>query len=503
MVAVLGMLFSGIFSPARADDELPPPLSPPNVVLIKTDDQVWDSMDRLVQYMPNLASFVTARGVSYRNSFVASPSCCQSRASTFVGRYPHNTGVKSQGTGNLLDTRGSIAAYLHGAGYRTGLFGKYLNLISQPPSFDEYTTVTGSCDNGGSTEFCVRSDGPAWYYNFLATRSSDGITTKITGDVASGTNYNTTWLGAQADDYLVRALDNRALTGQPFYLEFNPTAPHTHDLDMGVTMPEPQYRTSAVPGCAAPPVESDRSDKPAFVRAFPQTGASFGYRVVCPLQQRVLKSVDDWFGALVATLETSGQLDNTLVIFTSDNGLMFGEHALQRKFVAYDRSVRVPLMIAFPGVFAPGTPAAATAGTALVSNIDLLPTILSVTGIAPDPTLPAIDGHSLVTEPAGHPVLLSEYFADPLYTVNTPAVIPTWASVFDGRYRFIVTYAKGVPVTQELYDTVADPGELKNLLKLAAKTPSASYPVKPWFQKLNAQRTCSGTVATSALRPCS
>ena len=87
--------------------------------------------------------------------------------------------------------------------------------------------------------------------------------------------------------------------------------------------------------------------------------------------------------------------------------------------------------------------------------------------------------------------------------MNTPAVIPTWASVFDGRYRFIVTYAKGVPKTQELYDTVADPGELKNLLTLAAKTPSAIYPIKPWFVKLNAQRSCSGSVATSALRPCS
>ena len=105
---------------------------------------------------------------------------------------------------------------------------------------------------------------------------------------------------------------------------------------------------------------------------------------------------------------------------------MFGEHALQRKFVAYDRSVRVPLMMAFPGVFAPGTLAAASADTALVSNIDLLPTILSVTGIAPDPTLPAIDGLSLVAEPAGHPVLLSEYFSDPRYTTITGGKNPIW-----------------------------------------------------------------------------
>lgn len=93
----------------------------PNVILIKTDDQIYDDPAKMATYLPNLVAFMQQRGVTYKYSYVTTPSCCQSRAATFVGRYDHNTGVISQGLGNLLDTRGSIAGYLERSGYRTAL----------------------------------------------------------------------------------------------------------------------------------------------------------------------------------------------------------------------------------------------------------------------------------------------------------------------------------------------------------------------------------------------
>ncbi len=471
--------------------------TPPNVILIKTDDQVFDAPARMAAFMPKTVAFFTANGVSYVKSQVSSPSCCQSRASTFVGRYPHNEGVTSQGLGNVLDTRGSIAAYLQRRGYQTALFGKYLNLVPVPPHVDDFITVMGSCDNGQTNEYCTSEIEPAWYYNFLAT-FPDGSLRKIVGNVLTGANYQTTWLGGQIDTYLTGAL----ASGRPFYLEIDPTAPHLHDeANTARNMTEPKYRTLAVPGCPVPPVETDRRDKPAYVQAFPLTDP-YSYGVVCPVAQRALKSMDDLVGAVIDRLRASGQLANTLVVFTSDNGLMYGEHGLSKKYVPYAPSVRVPLMLAYPGVFAPGTAAARAAKTAKVSNIDILPTILSVTGTPVDPTLPRIDGRSLVTSPRGHTVLLGEYWRDPGWSPGKPAPIPTWASLYDGRYTFIITYdGKGVAVTQELYDAVADPGQLTNLIPLKAGTTSTTYDVPKWTARLVAERVCAG-VGAGVPKPC-
>ncbi|MEI2778660.1 MAG: sulfatase-like hydrolase/transferase [Tetrasphaera sp.] len=316
---------------------------------------------------------------------------------------------------------------------------------------------------------------------------------KILGDPATGANYNTTWVGTRAGEFLDRAMAARAADGTPFFMEFDPTAPHLHDeQNTARNMTEPKYRNLAVPGCAAPTVESDRTDKPAYVQAFPLTDP-YSYGVICPVAQRTLRSLDDWFGATIDRLTAAGQLDQTLIVFTSDNGLMYGEHGLSRKYVPYEPSVRVPLMLAYPGVFAPGTTAAANASRALVSNIDILPTILSVTGTPVNPALPKIDGVSLVAKPAGHKVVLSEYWGDPRWAPSVPAPIPTWSALYDRRWTFAITYdTAGRAVTQELYDRVRDPKELTNLIPLRAGATSSTYDVPRWTARLNAERRCAG-----------
>lgn len=464
-------------------------LTQPNILVIKTDDQVYDSLTRMAAFMPTVAAFFQQQGREYTNSTVSSPSCCQSRAATFVGRYPHNEGVWSQGGGPALDTRGGIAPYLQRAGYYTAMVGKYLNLVwSSPPGYADWTTIHGGCANGSQTESCTTPGRPAWYYNFVATDATGSQV--VPGDATTGANYNTTWAGSRFTEYLTKALAD-PLT--PWYLEFDPTAPHTHDANLAYTMPEPRYRDLVVPGCQVP-VEQDRTDKPAFVRAWPAQGAAFGYRTVCPVSQRTLKSVDDLFGQVTAQIAAAGQLENTLIVFTSDNGLMNGEHAMLRKFVAYEPSVRVPLLVSWPGHVVAGP------DSRLVSNIDILPSLLEAAGITPDPTLPPMDGRSLLST-SGHTQLLSEYRYDPAYTPATPAPIPTWASMWDGRYKYIETYsdkAGTTLATTEYYDLQNDPGELTNLIGLIPGSYHGPIPVASLRRQLATLRRCRDTTGTSA-----
>lgn len=456
----------------------------PDIVLIKTDDQVFDRLGRMRAFLPRVAAHFAQRGREYTSATVSSPSCCQSRASTFVGRYPHNAGVWSQGTGATLDTRGGIAPYLQRSGYFTALVGKYLNLVDTPPGYAAWTTIRNRCDKLMTpTQWCDPAEGgPIMYYGFLATDATG--TRRVSGDPATGRNHNTPWSGERLLGYLERALARPT----PFFLEWNPTAPHTYDSPLGDMMPEPKYRSLPVPGCTIPH-EADRSDKPAFVRAWPARNG-FGTGTVCPASQRALRSVDDVFGRLVDRLAAAGRLENTLLVFTSDNGLMNGEHGMLRKFVAYEPSVRVPLLVSWPGRLPVGS------SRALVSNIDLLPTILEAAGVVPDPALPVPDGRSLLST-GGHSALLSEYrLDDPEFAPVDPAPIPTWASMWDGRFKYIETYGDRTGtrvVAQEYYDTLRDPAELTNRIAVDPAHNAGSALVASLHDRLAALRQCRGT----------
>lgn len=463
-------------------------------MVIKTDDQVMDRLSTMKAYMPVTADFFATQGREFLNSYAASPSCCQSRAATFVGRYPHNEGVWSQAGGPNLDSRGGIAPYLQRAGYHTAMVGKYLNYVwSKPPGFDNWTTIRGRCPGAIETENCTGPT-PIWYYNFTEVDNDtpDGAdhTSVVAGDATTGTNYNTTWSGAKFRQYLDAA---EADTGKPWYLEFDPTAPHTHDDDIATTMVEPQYRSLDVPACS-PPQEDDRSDKPSFVQAFPPGDYKFGAKVVCPVAQRTLKSVDDQFAMILQSLKDHGEMDNTMIIFTSDNGLMDGAHDMIRKFVAYEPSIRVPMLVYWHGQIDPGV------DTRLVSNVDILPTALDAAGVPVDPSLPAIDGRTMLSGD-GHSLILSEYRLDKQYTPNVPAPIPTWAAMTDSHFKYIEDYSdlqgsEDAVKFHEYYDLDTDPDELQNLL--GDSDPSNDPDVNALHDKLTALRACASTVGNAA-----
>ena len=166
----------------------------------------------------------------------------------------------------------------------------------------------------------------------------------------------------------------------------------------------------------------------------------------------MLQAIDEGVGRIVQALEQAGALDRTLVVFTSDNGYLWGEHGLGDKRAAYEESIRIPLLLRRPGLSAPGTTI-----DRLVLNIDIAPTVLDLAGV---PVPEAVQGRSLVPLLRGHSTgwrtsFLAEYFAEPRYPR-----IPTWRAVRTQRWKYIrYTDLEGM---DELYDLRSDPYELTN-----------------------------------------
>jgi arylsulfatase A-like enzyme len=194
--------------------------------------------------------------------------------------------------------------------------------------------------------------------------------------------------------------------------------------------------------------EKDRSDKPPDVRA---NHASLGIvRENRRNQLRSLMSVDDMVDAVCRLLDKLGELDDTLAIFMSDNGFMWGEHGLTQKIRPYASSAQVPFFVRWPGSVAAGG-----VEHRLVANIDIAPTVLDAAGVKPDHVF---DGRSLLS--GGRDRVLLEQWKRPDRTV------PDWAATRSTGYLYVEYYAPDrlVPVYREYYDLVADPWELRNLL---------------------------------------
>jgi arylsulfatase A-like enzyme len=302
----------------------------PNIFFYNLDDlrDAFPGGIDPLRFMPKLR-FWMGSGTRYTQSFVADPSCCPSRSALMTGRYPHNNGVLNQQDGPKFDGPHSMACYLRDAGYATYVDGKFLTTwpkTIRPPCFDHSTVMWG-----GYHDVAVRVDGVA--------RTAPG--------------YSTTYLGIRGREYI-----NQALAGtKPFLLYETPQAPHWADIinpDGTVSklaIPDTKYHTAAVGTCSGVP-EPDRSDKPAYVRFMNHTSAQA--QAMCQSQMRAIMTADDEFGATMQMLSDRGALANTLVIFSSDNGYMWGEHGRWEKFVPYEPSIRVPLLVRWPGHFPAG-----------------------------------------------------------------------------------------------------------------------------------------------------
>jgi N-acetylglucosamine-6-sulfatase len=311
----------------------------PNIIFVLTDDQT----PSLVTRMPNLKRLVADRGATFTHAYYNEPLCAPSRATMLTGKYRQNTGVETNSYPPFVPHEGeTVALALHDAGYRTGLFGKYLNRYPGPlgaghvpPGWDRWfamLTDFGDGDAKGYFDYRVDDQGVVRRYG------------------TSPAEYSTDVLGAEALAFVRRALAD----GVPFFADLALHAPHTPST------PAPRD-AGALAGAAAPrdPAfdEADVSDKPAYVRgrkpldAATRANIDHSYRDMA----RSLLSVDRTIAAFVDVLTAAGALGTTYIVFASDNGWMMGDHRLAAgKGVPYEEANRVPLYVRGPGV-APGS----------------------------------------------------------------------------------------------------------------------------------------------------
>ncbi len=415
----------------------------PNIVVVMSDDQTADS----ARVMANLNRLVASQGTTFDNSFVSYSLCCPSRATFLTGQYAHNHGVMGnsppEGGYSKLNHANTLPVWLRRAGYYTAHIGKYLNGYgnrgSSPTEIPAgWTNWQGSVD-------------PTTYRFYDYTLNENG---KLV-------TYGTDPAQYQADVYTRKAVDiirSRARLAQPFFLSVAYLAPHsggprTPQDPPNQATPEPaprhqnKFESEALPRPGSFN-EADVSDKPAVVRSRRLLGPAQIAGIEENYQQRLesILAIDEGIAAIVAALRQSGELSNTLFIFTADNGFMHGEHRIPSgKVVVYEPSIRVPLVIRGPGF------GKAKHARDLVANIDLAPTIVAAAKAKPGRVM---DGRALQV-----------FGKKPTTNLKRDILLETGGGGMGGnRYTAIRThgyvYAEYGNGDRELYDLQADREQL-------------------------------------------
>ncbi len=446
LLAASGTLLLVSRGPAPAPAPSPVSAARPNILVIMTDDQRVEEM----RVLPRTRALLAAKGTSFANSFVAHPLCCPSRATFLTGQYPHNHGVLANGGRNggyqRLDHSNTLPVWLQQAGYYTAHLGKYLN---------NYGVTSPEVPAGWSRWFGLMD--PSTYLLYGYTVSDDGVAVRY-GDAPA--DYQTDVLAEEAEGLL----RSRAGASQPFFVTVAPMAPHQERINGVQVPPRPaprhQGRFAGEPLPKGPSFsETDVRDKPAHIRRLPPLSPAKAARQTEVYRARLasLLAVDDLVERLVDALADTGQLESTVIVFTSDNGFLLGEHRIpEQKYYPYEESIRVPLVIRGGGF-----PAGATAAQP-VSNIDLAPTIVALTGAQAGRVM---DGRTLLplaldSRQGKDRTLLIEGFGG-------DRAKPSYQAVRDPRWLY-VEHATG---DRELYDLQKDPFQLTSRHAGAAVAP--------------------------------
>lgn len=459
----------------------------PNVVMVMTDDQMLTDM----QFLVKTKELIGAQGTTFANSFSTFPLCCPSRATHLTGQYAHNHGVRNNvppdGGMDKLDHTTTLPVWLQQAGYLTAHVGKYLNGYgeeSEPVVLPGYTDWFGLIDPS-VLQF--------WDYDVL-----DNGTRTHYGDTEA--DYQTDVLATRASEDIKKFVQQ----DKPFYLSVWPLAPHsaTGRGAPNPLSPAPAPRHLGRFADLTYPrgesfMEPDVSDKPPAVQIVKDKIAegldnlnidAAGLDALIDETYRAragsLLAVDELVAKIVDTLTSVGQLENTIIIFTSDNGWLLGEHGIPfAKVVLYEEAVRVPLLVRGPGF-----PAGATA-TQPVANVDVAVTIATRAGAAPSIPVDGIDLTPLAADPAvqkNRAILLEEFSQKPGYkAVRAPGFM----------------YAEYADGSAELYDLFKDPLELESRDKDPAYTKTKARLAKALHDLADCQAaTCQVEIPQSELR---
>jgi N-acetylglucosamine-6-sulfatase len=416
-----------------------------NVVVIMTDDQTAASLST----MQNVNNLLAADGTKFDQAVDSFPLCCPSRATNLTGQYAHNHGVLHNeppfGGFLQLDGTNTLPLWLQNAGYRTMHVGRYLNGYEP-----KYGIPQGWTDWVGLPHSAA--------FNYVAWKAFDHGVVRSYPDAQHPGEYLTDFETRKA----VELIDQASPGDQPFYLNLWYTAPHRgapRDPDdparPGTPSPAPRHRDAfAGVRMPRPPSFNEKNmyDKPQVVADRPRLSHEFaaGIEENWRQENEALMAVDEGVAQIVEALRRDGELDNTLIVFLSDNGFMHGEHrALAEKVLPYEESIRIPLVMRGPGV------PRGRVDDRLVANVDVPSTILDATDAAPGRIQ---DGRSLL-----------ELLADPGAEWGREILIengrgangvPAYRGIRNYRFLYVEHRTTG---ELELYDLVKDPYELQSV----------------------------------------
>jgi arylsulfatase A-like enzyme len=403
----------------------------PNIVLITTDDQTVHDL----RYMPITRRLIGGQGITYTQAISPHPLCCPARTEILTGQYAQNNGVHHNegpyGGFQAHDPDHTIAQWLQRAGYQTAFVGKYLNHYAL-----QSAGVLPGWDRFNPTIKDVYSPYGFTVLNHGDPRRVDGVhISDYVGDTTA----------AYIGEY--------ARGSKPFFIWSSQLAPHKMHWNGRWRPPIPAARHRGLFGDARPPAFDD----PAFnernlrdksrlhvrKRKVDRSAVRDLYRA----RLRSLQGVDEATGRIVAALRRAGELDDTVLLFTSDNGHLFGEHRLVGKNVAYEQALRVPTLVRGPGL------PAGVKRSQPIGLVDIAPTLMQLAGAVPDVVM---DGRSFAPT-----------FADAGARWHSTSLIQAghltrpwlFRGVRTSRYTYVRFYNGDV----ELYDRKRDPAQLQSV----------------------------------------
>ena len=439
----------------------------PNVLFIMSDDHttqaigVYGSRLARLNPTPNIDSLARG-GMRFDRVYCNNSICTPSRASIITGQYPQTNGVLDL-TGNIPPEKQYLPMEMKKAGYQTAMIGKW-HLKQEPAAFDYYCVLPGQGKYFNPT-FRVRGDNP-WPRSTIAKdgqHSSDAIT-----------DISLEWLRKGRDK------------SKPFFLMHHFKAPHDmfqnakrYDSYLeDVKIPEPgNLHNQPAEGFGSP---ATRKLGAGVTKAHPSWGLAkklgvdknlpepehgkLAYQKYLKRYLRCVKGVDDNVKRLIDALKETGDLDNTIIMYTGDQGFFLGEHDFMDKRWMYEEAFRMPFIVHYPKTVKAGS----TNGW-LINNTDFAPTILELAGVEKTPDIMQGRSFAAALEGKAKPqdwrkVTYYRYWMHMAHSLKVPAHF----GVRNERYKLIFFYGcdtrggKNTPVAWEFYDFERDPHEMQN-----------------------------------------
>jgi N-acetylglucosamine-6-sulfatase len=495
LVALAALAVGTLGAGAGSATAKPKPQTRPNIILVMVDDMPLSFMGPATT--PNTIELLGNQGTTFSNYVVTTPLCCPSRATQITGQYGHNNGVLANrpGYAALVDKKNVLPAWLNRAGYYTAHVGRYLN---------------------GYKNVGEGKPAPGWdgWFSALEPRNFYAYDLQVGRDTVHYGKKPKDYLTSVINRYSLQVIRRQAKKRTPFYLQIDHLAPHDEWRDSGgpcgsSAIPAPgdleYFLSQPLP---TPPNynEEDMSDKPVFLHALEALDEPTHAEVQREWQCRraSMRAGDRGVQRIVQTLAAKGELDNTMIAFTSDNGYYHGEHRVPgEKYLPFEEGIHMPLLVRFP------TSVGAVPNVdTMTANIDLAPTMLELAGasacIGKDgAACRVLDGRSLLPLVRGEsPDWAERDIVIELDRRFGEQSLPYRPCFYQGLRTVQHAYIEYLSIPGvsdglcretrqiDLYDIVADPYQLENLF------PAVQAPEREVYDHLSARlndlRDCAG-----------